>query len=233
MTPPINAPDADNTRANRAHYTDKCALIDRYLGRLFDTLKKRNLYDNTVIIFSSDHGDNLGDYGIWDKRFFYEQSVGVPLIMAGPGVAAGVRNNGPRVSKTLISHLDLYPTILTLAHADTTPAATRPGLDITAMLREDKNACRTEVFSQLATNLMIRTGNWKLVFDPEAGGVQYLFNLAVDPHETQNLAGIAGYEAVTLDLTQRCLAHHIRLHQFTHVKEEQRLQRVHTPNWFL
>ena len=67
---------------------------------------------------------------------------------------------------------------------------------------------------------------WKLVFDPEQGGVQHLYNLAVDPLEQQNLAGVAGYEHVTLDLLQDLLAHRIRITQYTHLKEEQYLQRV-------
>jgi hypothetical protein len=76
---------------------------------------------------------------------------------------------------------------------------------------------------------MIRTPNWKLVFDPQAGGPQQLFNLAVDPRELTNLAGSAGYERITADLVTRLLSRHIRLHQHTHVKEEQRVQRVHIP----
>ena len=76
---------------------------------------------------------------------------------------------------------------------------------------------------------MVRTPSWKLVFDPQAGGVQQLFKLVVDPTEETNLAGGAGYEVVTAGLLERALAHQIRLHQHTHVKEEARLQRVHIP----
>jgi hypothetical protein len=73
-------------------------------------------------------------------------------------------------------------------------------------------------------------GNWRVTLPAmKAGGVQYLFNLAVDPDEANNLAGVAGYESITCDLVSRLLAHHIGLHQRTHVKEKQRLQRVHVP----
>jgi arylsulfatase len=226
MDAPIGAPDSADTRLKRAHYLDKCALIDEYIGGLVDVLKKRGLFEDTVFIFSSDHGDNLGDYGIWDKRFFYEQSVGVPLFLSGPDVPAGERRNGPRVSKALVSHHDLYPTILALAGASS-PKRKRVGKDLLAILRGDIGA-HDAAYAELATCAMIRTGNWKLVFDPEQGGVQYLFNLAIDPHEQHNLAGAAGYEHVTLDLVQRLLAHRICLTQYTHVKEEQRLQRVRT-----
>ena len=224
MSAPIGAPDSADTRLKRAHYLDKCALIDEYIGGLVDSLKKRCLFEDTVFIFSSDHGDNLGDYGIWDKRFFYEQSVGVPLFMSGPGVPAGERRNGPRVSKALVTHHDLYPTILALAGAPL-PKRKRVGKDLLAILRGEISA-HEAAYAELATCAMIRTGNWKLVFDPEQGGVQYLFNLAIDPQEQHNLAGVASYEHVTLDLVQRLLAHRIRLTQYTHVKEEQRLQRV-------
>jgi choline-sulfatase len=223
---PIEVPDNIRTRERRAHYMQKCALIDRYIGRLINALEKRGMMQNTVIIFTSDHGDNLGDYGIWDKRFFYEGSVGVPLIMRGPGITGQERMNGPRVSKLLSSHLDLYPTILNIAGVDTQVKRYRIGCDLIPALSGEKEICHNAVYAELATCAMIRTGNWKLVFDPEQGGVQYLFNLAIDPKEQQNLAGVAGYESVTLDLIQRLLAHRIRLTQYTHIKEEQRLQRV-------
>ena len=96
-----------------------------------------------------------------------------------------------------------------------------------AMLRDDTGSFHDEVVAELATTIMIRTPNWKLVFDPEQGGVQYLFNLVVDPDELNNLAGVACYEFITSELVQRLLAFKIRLTQHTHVKEEQRLQRVH------
>ena len=115
MHAPLGMPDSEGDRLRRAHYMDKCALIDGYLGKLIDTLKDRGMYEHTVLIFTSDHGDNLGDYGIWDKRFYYEHSCGVPLIMAGPGIPRRERGNAPRVSKALVTHVDLYPTVLALA----------------------------------------------------------------------------------------------------------------------
>ena len=223
---PIEAPDSTRTRKRRAHYMEKCALIDRYVGRLVEVLEKLGMMENTAIIFASDHGDNLGDYGIWDKRFFYENSAGVPLIMRGPGIPGQERINGPRVSKLLVSHLDLYPTILNIAGVDVQKNRKRDGHNLIPALSGETAICHSAVYAELATCAMIRTGNWKLVFDPEQGGVQYLFNLVIDPKEQNNLAGVAGYENVTLDLIQRLLAHRIRLTQYTHVKEEQRLQRV-------
>ena len=223
---PIEAPDNARTRERRAHYMEKCAFIDRYVGRLMEALEKRGMIENTVIIFTSDHGDNLGDYGIWDKRFFYEGSVGVPLIMCGPRIPSQERMNGPRISSFLVSHLDLYPTILRIAGVDMQMNRHRIGCNLIPALGGEAAICHSAVYAELGTCVMIRTGNWKLVFDPEQGGVQYLFNLVIDHKERNNLAGVAGYENVTLGLIQRLLAHRIRLTQYTHTKEEQRLQRV-------
>jgi choline-sulfatase len=225
---PVGAPDDPGTRNRRAHYLAKCSLIDRYVGRLVQTLKDKGLYENTIIIFTSDHGDNLGDYGIWDKRFFYEHSAGVPLIFAGPGIPTQERRNGPRLSKSLVSLIDLYPTILHLAGLKNSTDYRRTGRDILQVLKGTPGHGRQAIYAELATCAMLRTGNWKIVFDPEQGGVQYLFNLAIDPAEQNNLAGVAGYENITLQLIEKILAQRIRMTQYTHIKEEQRLQRVRT-----
>jgi choline-sulfatase len=220
------AEDTPALRARRSKYLEKCALIDSYVGRLLEALEARGELDNTVIIFTSDHGDMLGDRGIWDKRFFYEESVGVPLFMAGGPVRGEERMCGARLSKSLVSHLDLYPTLLDLAGIDCPRHRQRPGRSLLKLLAEEAPG-HSHVITELATAMMIRTGNWKLVFDPQAGGVQALFNLVSDPEEHGNLAGVPGYEAVTLELTQKLLESKIRRSQITQAKEEQRLQRVH------
>lgn len=227
MPPPLGAPDDTRTREIRAHYMDKCAIIDRAIARLLETLDQKGLGNRTTILFVSDHGDNLGDFGIWDKRYFYEQSVGVPLILCGPGIERGARNLTGKVSRQLVSLSDLYPTILRLAGVDLAPLMQRrDGVDLLAASADGPRPPRSYVVSELGTSVMIRTGNWKLVYDPEQGGIQALFNLVNDPHELTNLAGVAGYEHVASHLIEQLLAHRIRLSQFTHDKEERRAQRV-------
>lgn len=222
---PICAPDSSRVRERRRHYLEKCAVIDRAVARLLDTLTARGWLGNTVVIFTSDHGDNLGDYGIWDKRFFFEQSAGVPLVLAGPGVPRGARGLTGKQSKALVSHLDLYPTILRLAGVPL-PDRTRPGRDLLAVLRDEPGAFRDAVFSQLGTTVMVRTANWKMVFDAEQDGVQALYNLTADPQESANLAGNPAYQPVVSRLLEGLVSQYIRLSQFTHDKEEQRVQRV-------
>ncbi|MBT7166891.1 MAG: hypothetical protein HN904_29180 [Victivallales bacterium] len=141
-------------------------------------------------------------------------------------MAAEQRGCGARVSKALVSHLDLYPTILSLAGIDCPRDSSRDGRNLLDILADLPGSAHDAVFAQLGTAEMIRTANWKLVFDPEGDGVQQLFNLRRDPQELDNLAGMPGYESTTLDLVQRLLTHRIRLTQRTQAKEEQRLQRV-------
>jgi choline-sulfatase len=218
-----------SARQNRAHYMDKCALIDRWVGTLLKVLEKRGSLGNTVIIFTSDHGDNLGDFGIWDKRFFYEQCVGVPLIAAGPGIEAGDRRSGSRISKALVSHLDLYPTLQDIARVSRQYDHTFWGRTLAPLLKDEIGTHHQAVFAELATSIMIRTGGWKLVFDPEQGGVTHLFNLTRDLKESENLSGVVGYEGVVQQLIEQILSHRIRLSQYTHVKEEKRLHRIRIP----
>jgi hypothetical protein len=102
----------------------------------------------------------------------------------------------------------------------------RDGRDLLALARGDAGVGRAAVFSELGTCAMIRTPGWKLVFDPEQGGVVKLFNMHADPQELQNLAGVTGYQGVSGELVARLLAERIRRTQFTHQKEQQRLQGV-------
>lgn len=218
--------DAEDTAFKRAAYMNRCAVLDRYVGDLVEVLKAKGVYDNTLILFTSDHGDMLGEFGIWDKRFFYEPSVGVPFIMTGAGIEADQRGNRGRVDRSLVSHLDIYPTFLAAAGVELPEKPKRSGINLLAKINGSGLPVRQAVFSELGTAVMVRTGNWKLVYDPQAGGVQYLFNLVNDPHEENNLAGVPGYEAVSLDLVSRILNERIRLTQYAHLKEEQRVMRI-------
>ena len=224
--PVKGAESSEVLQHQRCRYLEKCAIIDAQVGELVEALEKRGELDNTVIVFTSDHGDMLGDRGIWDKRHFYEESVGVPLFLAGARIQKEARDCGARVSKALVSHLDLYPTILDIAGVGMPSDVRRPGESLLRILDESV-AGHDHVIAELATAMMIRTANWKCVFDPQSGGIQQLFNLAGDPEELHNLAGCPGYEHIALELVGHLLADKIRRSQTTQVKEEQRLQRVH------
>ncbi len=225
--PTVDGVDNQSTRERRARYRDMITHVDYYIGKIINSLKEKDLYKNTVIIFTADHGDNLGDHGIWDKRYFYEQSAGVPLLITGKGIPGKDIRIGDIQSKALVSTLDIYPTIMDLAGID---ISTRdlPGINLLTTIRGRSEDLRNAVYSQLGTLVMIRTARWKMVFDPEEGGTYYLFNLINDPNELNNLAGVAGYESVTTNLTSRLLSFYVELDQSIQMKEQLRLQKVRT-----
>ncbi len=212
-------------RQRRAQYLGKVRLVDDYVGRLCEALEAQGMLENTCVVFSSDHGDTLGDHGTMDKRFFYEQSATVPLVMAGPGIDLQARE-WSNVCKALANNVDLYPTFLAMAGCEHILGdSQRDGINLLDMAY-DRAPRRGEVYSELGTAMMVRDANWKLVYDGEQGGVQYLFNLRSDPDELANLAGVAGYEAIEAELTRKLLTRLIKLTHHTQAKEQDRIQRV-------
>jgi arylsulfatase A-like enzyme len=93
-------------------------------------------------------------------------------------------------------------------------------------IANDHGPRREAAYSELGTMVMVRDANWKLVYDAEQGGVQYLFNLRRDPEELDNLAGVAGYEQVEKQYVELLLTRLVRLTHHTQQKERERLQRV-------
>jgi arylsulfatase A-like enzyme len=110
-------PTASEAQLGRAYYCNMVRLIDRRMGRVLDYLKAAGLAENTLVIFTSDHGELLGDHGLWMKGpFHYEQIVRVPLLIRWPlGFSGGQR------TKAILSHLDLVPTILAAAEVPASP----------------------------------------------------------------------------------------------------------------
>jgi len=207
----------------RALYAASVALIDDYVGRLAQVLEERGMLDDTLIVFTADHGDMLGDFGIMDKRWFHEESARVPLVMAGPGVEPDPRVGGITCGN-LTSSVDLYPTFLQAAGLGWRDDS-REGLSLLDAAA-GRGPRRERVFSELGTAMMVRDASHKLVYDAEQGGVVQLFDLRRDPEELTNLAGVPGYEAVEQRLTEALLSRLIRLTHHTHEKERNRVQRV-------
>jgi choline-sulfatase len=85
--------------------------MDENVGKVLRALEDAGLADSTAVIYTSDHGDNTGARGLWGKSTFYEESAGVPMIVAGPGIARG------NVVATPVSHVDCAPAILQAAGA--------------------------------------------------------------------------------------------------------------------
>ncbi len=194
--------DADWRRI-RASYWAVITAVDAEIGRILNVLRETGQYDNTIIVFLSDHGDMLGSHGLATKGVgtAYEEVHNVPLIVRGPGIKRGIED-----CRTVTSLVDLAPTVLDLCGADPLPRAQgrslRPVLDGTADPADWEDAY-AEFFGQrfVYTQRITWHGNWKYVFSP--GGVDELYNLASDPHERHNLAEDPAHREVLIDMCKR------------------------------
>ena len=174
---------ADDVRRARHAYYGMISYCDDLLGRLLGTLRTLGAADDTVIVVTSDHGDMLGERGLWYKMTFYERAVRVPLIVAGPGLRAGQR------IAPAVSHLDLLPTLVELATGKTD--GTGDGTSLLPALRHGtppKDDVSGEYMAEGYNEpmVMLRRGERKLVY--ARGDGPMLFDLAADPLERINLA---------------------------------------------
>ncbi|MEO6065150.1 MAG: sulfatase-like hydrolase/transferase [Bryobacteraceae bacterium] len=192
----------DEHVAIRQNYTAMVENVDRLVGMYIDEVKRRGELDNTLIVFSSDHGEMLGDHTRWGKILPYQASVGVPLVIAGPGVRAGV------VSGALVSHMDLTATFL--EYASVRKPAGMDSRSMKPLLEGKSKTHRDHARSALGQWSVVWDGRYKLVrgFDPEkvlkerkssadsgssrADPPPLLFDLKDDPMENANVAGKLG-----------------------------------------
>jgi arylsulfatase len=151
--------DAATNQLIRQNYSAMCENIDHNVGRLLDHLETTRQSEDTVVIFSSDHGEMLGDHGRWGKTVPYQPSVSVPMILKGSGFRAGV------TSDALVSSIDLSATILDLAGAD---HASMDGRTLSAVLQGKIPHHRDVVYSGLGAWRMAWDGQYKVItgFDP-------------------------------------------------------------------
>lgn len=163
-------------RRTREHYLATVSLVDEQIGRILDTLEQRGLSRNTLIVFSSDHGDELGDHGLPYKGTFYEGSLKVPLIVCGPGVT---RN---RRCRSFVDWVDLHRTFLEIAGIR--PGAHVQGQDLRGLLHDPAGPGRTEGFSELLGRAMVSTDRYKLVLCDDGDGE--LYDLQQRPLEVHN-----------------------------------------------
>lgn len=192
----------ERLRAFAAYY-GLCTWMDHNVGQILSALQEAGLADNTHVVYTSDHGDNLGARGVWGKSTLYEESVKVPMLLAGPSVA-------PSVCDTPVDLLDLFPTILQGAGIDPAPEMTgRPGRSLfeVATSAPDLERPILSEYHAAGSNsggFMLRKGRWKyhhyVGFRPE------LFDLQADPEELHDLAGDPAYAEVLERMHRELLA---------------------------
>jgi arylsulfatase A-like enzyme len=166
----------------RKHWSDYAAVItglDHHIGRLLDDLKRQGTYDRTVIVFASDNGLALGSHGLMGKQSLYEHSMGVPLVIAGPGIKPGR-------TESLAYLLDVFPTLCDLAGLPCPEGL--DGRSLVGVLREPSAPTRDEVLlCYRDVQRAIRDQQWKLIYYPKIGKNQ-LFDLSTDPNEMHDLS---------------------------------------------
>jgi len=163
-------------------YYAAVTYMDAQVGKVLDALEKSGQADNTIIIFTSDHGYHLGEHDFWAKVSLRDESARVPLIISVPG-------KKPGVSDSLVELLDLYPTTAKLCGLEI-PARLQ-GSDISLILDDPKAKVHDTVFSVAGTSkgLMLRDDRWVFIqYGEDAKGGIELFDMKNDPQQFTNLA---------------------------------------------
>ena len=176
--------DHDLVRRAIAAYLGLVSFMDENVGKVLRALEDAGLAADTRVVYTSDHGDNLGARGLWGKSTMYEESAGVPLILAGQNIAGGARCATPA------SHVDLFPFFLECVGAPA-PGAGYPGVSPLALAAGEhaERSVLSEYHAIGSTGgvTMLRKGRWKYVHC-----VRYraqLFDLETDPEELLDRAG--------------------------------------------
>jgi len=164
----------------RAFYA-QCTLIDHQLRLVIGTLREQQLLDDTIILFTSDHGDMLGDHGLYAKRVMHRGSIGVPMLLMGTTGSDRVRVNS--VDHRLAGLQDILPTLLDLAGIEIPDSIC--GFSLVGAEKREMFYC--EALEGQAAMRMITDGRWKLHWYP-AGNQFQLFDCEIDPQETNDLA---------------------------------------------
>jgi choline-sulfatase len=194
---------ADDVRRALAGYFGLVSYVDELIGRILDVLDETGLGASTRVLYTSDHGDNLGARGLWGKSTMYEEIAGVPLILAGPGVPERGAIDTPA------SHVDCFPTIVETAGVRFAEVMDgHPGVSLLELARgaRPERTVLSEYHGMGSTTgaFAIRNGRYKYVhyvkYPPQ------LFDLEADPEETRDLAGDARHQATLADCRGRLYA---------------------------
>ena len=171
-------------------YYASVAFMDAQVGKVLRKLDEQGLRNNTIVIFTSDHGYHLGEHDFWAKVSLRDESAGVPLIISVPG-------KKPAVCDSLVELLDLYPTVSKLCGL---PVEKRlQGKDISSMLDNPEIEVRDAAFSvaPMRKGFLLREKRWAFIqYGEDASLGMELFDTVVDPSQFDNLAGSDDYKAV-------------------------------------
>ena len=175
----------DRVRRAVAGYYGLCSFLDENVGKVLAGLQACGLDATTQVLYTSDHGDNLGARGVWGKSTMYEEAVGVPLLLAGPGLPRG------QVCPTPVTHVDIYPTVLQATGIPATAAERDlPGRSLFDSIAapDPERIALAEYHGMGSTtaSFMLRVGRYKYIhyvdYPPQ------LFDMVNDPEELHDIA---------------------------------------------
>jgi arylsulfatase A-like enzyme len=174
----------DEVRRHLHDYYACISSLDHQIGRILQTLRELGEFENTIIVFSSDHGLAIGSHGLFGKQNLYEDGMRSPLIFAGPGIPHGR-------SDALAYLFDIFPTACELAGVEGPQGL--DGKSLAPVIRGEKAGVReAALLAYMKGQRAVRRGDWKLIRYPQVNYTQ-LFNLKNDPHELTNLAEDPAY----------------------------------------
>lgn len=200
-TPTPELRDENEARKRIAYYYANLAQMDDCAGTVLRGLRELGLEENTAVIYTSDHGEMLGEHGLWQKFEFYEASCGVPMLIRAPGVSA------PGVCDAPLSQVSLLPTLAELCGVSVpTPS---DGKSFVSQLRNPRTPSSDPVFAEynLRTphaKYMLRNGRYKYTFWTH--DIAELYDLESDPTEMRNLALEAAHGKTVSELKQQLFA---------------------------
>ena len=182
--------DPEKIKYMIANYYALVTEIDSWVGKILDTLDELGLTENTIVVFTSDHGEMLGAHGMREKNVFYEESARVPLIIRYPG-----KIKGGTVVDHMVTNLDLFSTILDYTGSgDGIPSdgiSLRDLMEGTRSSRPDYIVTEWNYRGDVISNFMVKQDGWKLMVpcSDTSSVINALYDLNTDPYEMNNLLG--------------------------------------------
>jgi choline-sulfatase len=187
----------DSVRTALAAYYGMVSFLDDNIGQVLAALDELGLGESTRVIYSTDHGDNLGNRHMWGKSVHYEEAAAIPMIIAGPGIPRG------RANATPVTLVDIYPTIVQsvgLEPDDGDLALPGRSLVDIAVDEDPQRVAFGEYHAagSITAMYMVRKGRWKYIH--HVGHEPELFDLGADPGETKDLAGDPEWASVRREM---------------------------------
>lgn len=193
----------EQARECKRGYYATISFVDAQIGKVLDAMDRLKLWDNTVVVFWSDHGYHLGEHGLWMKQSLFEESARVPMIVVAPdgkpgaaGVSAG------KTSPRTVEFVDVYPTLADLAGLK--PTGRLDGVSLRPLLQDPAKRWDRPAFTQVQRGMFpgysVRTERWRYIEWADGTKGAQLYDEAADPHEHHNLIDDPKHAVVVTEL---------------------------------